>query len=121
VKCIGPCIFHFICCGGGFYWNFSEAGISSKAQIGADAGTGLGAGIAWNNPALLGAIKNEHDVIMIDISNIFLIASYSSSLETKYISSLLLHQKDFSYRLSCVSDYTAPELVSNCQTHKSQS
>lgn len=56
---------------------FSEAGIGLKAQIGPDAGTGSGAGIAWNNPALLSAIKNAHYVIIIDISNIFLISVFS--------------------------------------------
>jgi hypothetical protein len=49
---------------------------------GPDVGTGSGAETAWNNPALLSATKNEHDVIMTDISNIFLIVSYSCGLET---------------------------------------
>jgi hypothetical protein len=36
-----------------------------------------------NNPALLSVIKNTYDMIMIDISSIIFIFSYSFSLETK--------------------------------------
>jgi hypothetical protein len=77
LKCIGQLIFHLVLYGRGSFWKIF--GGWDRFQ-GSDHSV---ARITGNNPALLSAPENKYDTIMIHISNIFLIFSYYSSLETK--------------------------------------